>query len=260
MEKTISGKYSLLVCDVDGTIMDRQHHITQETKDALDLLRAHGIGVTLATGRNYWEAFDIAKELEITLPVILANGAQIYDFTSERLLYTSEMDVSAIKKFLHHLDHREIVYLRWYDGQQWHWGSAQDFVSSDATLVVKQFLLSGGAQERWLVDDESNPFWIFWDGENHYELTPKTANKGAGLLKLCNLLALDRQMVVAIGNDRNDQELLQTAGVGLGVADGHPDIFRSADALVAPMGENPVVYIAEWMLGKLPWERIVMSK
>lgn len=249
-----------MVCDVDGTIMDHRRYISQETKDALAMLRSNGIGVTLATGRNHWEVHDIVQELNIALPVILANGAQIFDFSGDRLLYGEHLDIPAIMKFLQHFCDTYGMRVRWYDGQQWHEVSLLEFLSLGSSLVAKRLLLSVNHEWPRLIDDPSFPFWIFWDGKDHYELTPKGASKGAGLLKLCELLSLKQSQVVALGNDLNDIDLLEKAGVGLGVADGHPEIYEYADAIVAPMGDNPVADIALWMMGKLPWERIVMSR
>lgn len=68
-----------------------------------------------------------------------------------------------------------------------------------------------------LADSPACPYWLFQEGDL-VELTPKDVNKGEGLLVLCSLLGIATEQVVALGNDLNDVELIQLAGVGLAVA------------------------------------------
>lgn len=255
-----SFKYQLLVSDIDGTIMDRNYYISSQTKEAIRSLVTQGIGVTLATGRNYWEALRIVRELQIELPAILANGAQIYDFVQERLLWAADLEISTLMDFLHTINGAEDTLVYWFDGTQWLDRPLLEFLNSKQNYVVKRFILERPIQLPKLVDHESFPFWIFRDGEKRYELTPKSASKAIGLEKLCTLLQLGLDQVVALGNDLNDLQMLERAGVGLGVSCGNPAIYTYADGIVAPMEESPMVGIAQWMLGKLPWERIVISQ
>ncbi|HKM42952.1 MAG TPA: HAD-IIB family hydrolase [Limnochordia bacterium] len=249
--------YGLLISDIDGTIMDHQEIISPQTKQALNSLTAEGIGVTLATGRNYWEARGIVKELNIKLPVILANGAQIYDFTSEQLLYADELDIPVMMNFLRSLQGEEDTLVRWYDGQQWVSKPLLELLVHEPPQVVQRLMLVRSPDLPSLVDDDSVPYWIFRDGD-YYEFTPKSACKGAGLAKLCSILEIEVEQVVALGNDPNDCGLLEKAGIGFVVADGNSAVFPYADGIVASMKEHPMIGIAQWMLGNMPWERIVM--
>ena len=52
----------------------------------------------------------------------------------------------------------------------------------------------------------------------------------------------------------------QTSGIGLAVGDAHDALKQRADGVVPPLIEHPLVKIAQWMSGKLPWERIVIQE
>lgn len=69
----------LLVSDMDGTLLNPDHKIFDENIDAIEKFVMEGGCFTLATGRE-WHALDeYAPLLPLRLPLILVNGAQIYD-------------------------------------------------------------------------------------------------------------------------------------------------------------------------------------
>ena len=67
----------LLVLDVDGTVTNSRHEISQATCDAVARIRAAGIRVVLATGRRYRDTLPVAARLGIEGPLITASGALI---------------------------------------------------------------------------------------------------------------------------------------------------------------------------------------
>ena len=67
----------LLVLDVDGTVTNSRHEISQATCDAVARIRAAGIRVVLATGRRYRDTLPVAARLGIEDPLITASGALV---------------------------------------------------------------------------------------------------------------------------------------------------------------------------------------
>ena len=255
-----SPNHRLFVTDIDGTIYGPKHPISQETKVAVALLRRRGIEVTLATGRNQWEAQAIVTELGLSLPVILANGAQIFSFSEGHLLYAKPFCLATLMDFLRKIPADFPLLIRWYAKDSWQECALPDFGEQVGLQEVKRVILLDPSQTLELFDADESPYWIFRDGQGQIELTPKDANKGEGLLELCSLLKIGPGQVVALGNDTNDLELIQTAGLGLAVQGGHPQLLEVCQGITGRMEDHPVRDIAEWMVGNTPWERIVMWK
>jgi len=67
----------LLVLDVDGTITNSRHEVSQATCDAVARIRAAGIRVVLATGRRYRDTLPVAARLGVDGPLITASGALV---------------------------------------------------------------------------------------------------------------------------------------------------------------------------------------
>ncbi len=85
----------------------------------------------------------------------------------------------------------------------------------------KQFLITLHCQQKdpsveSLVKklDPEGDFNCFWSGEA-YDISPKTSTKATGIKHLCQLLGFDLSQVLAVGNDPNDQDLLNSAGIGV---------------------------------------------
>jgi hypothetical protein len=67
----------LLVLDVDGTVTNSRHEVSQATCDAVARIRAAGIRVVLATGRRYRDTLPVAARLGVDGPLITASGALV---------------------------------------------------------------------------------------------------------------------------------------------------------------------------------------
>lgn len=249
------NKLRYLVCDIDGTLMDTNYPISQKTKDAFWRLQQKGVGVTLATGRNEWEAREIANFLGITAPVILANGAQIYDFSKERLLYGQQINSSEVIGFLgNHMD--SDISISWHNGVSWESLPMPQFLQQCHALIMKRVILDF-PKGKSLGSSRGSMFWAFRNGESQYEITPRSAEKGEGLKNLCRLLDWPICQTVAVGNDINDVSLFEVAEVGLAVGDSIEVLKECSKGILAPLQDEPIVSVARWLLGELPWEALV---
>ena len=69
---------TLVVFDMDGTLLNAQSEVTPFTAETLTLLRQSGIAYTVATGRTLQAALGPLKGCQFELPHILKNGAVIW--------------------------------------------------------------------------------------------------------------------------------------------------------------------------------------
>jgi len=80
----------LLVLDVDGTVTNSRHEVSQAAYDAVARIRAAGIRVVLATGRRYRDTLPVAARLGIEDPLITASGALIKRMSDHATLARAE--------------------------------------------------------------------------------------------------------------------------------------------------------------------------
>ena len=71
--------FRLLALDIDGTLLTSDKGVSPRTRAALDAARARGVTLVLVTGRRYPAARRVAEGLGGHVPLVLHNGALIVD-------------------------------------------------------------------------------------------------------------------------------------------------------------------------------------
>ncbi|HWO03790.1 MAG TPA: HAD family hydrolase, partial [Methylomirabilota bacterium] len=71
------SRYDLLVCDLDGTLLDDSMQLDPALVEAFHRAAARGLAISLATGRMPAAADPYRDQLGITAPVIYYNGAVV---------------------------------------------------------------------------------------------------------------------------------------------------------------------------------------
>ena len=77
----------ILVTDLDDTLLTRDKRITEKDLEAINYFVSEGGSFTVATGRVYTSAKPYTSLLPINLPMVLYNGAVIYDETAGKTLW-----------------------------------------------------------------------------------------------------------------------------------------------------------------------------
>ena len=70
--------YKLLVCDVDGTLVDKRKQLTPATVDAVERLEAAGMRFTIISARPRSGMMPIAETLGIDGPIAAFNGGLVF--------------------------------------------------------------------------------------------------------------------------------------------------------------------------------------
>lgn len=95
----------LIASDLDGTLLNKDHNISDENREAILRAQKAGIEVTIATGRAYYDVANKLSESGLSAHIIGANGATVQLATGERL-YSATLDLSDILEGIHWmLDH-----------------------------------------------------------------------------------------------------------------------------------------------------------
>lgn len=214
-------KLFALALDYDGTIA-RDDRLDPAIRDAIAVIRTHGVTVLLATGRILEELRQVAGELHFVDSVIAENGAVVHFPESG---HTSLLAPEIPPAFLAELARRGIAHRV---GQ-----SLVDAAAADAPQILDVIR----ALELPLV-------LIFNKGR--VMTLPQGISKGTGLHVALDTLRLSARNTLAIGDAENDHELLRLAEVGAAVPWASPALRAIAD-LTLPGDGLPAVaaYVLE---------------
>ena len=58
-------------------------------------------------------------------------------------------------------------------------------------------------------------YYIVHSVERTLEITKKGVNKWNGILKLAQYLGVEEENIIAIGDEKNDREMIENAGIGI---------------------------------------------
>jgi Cof subfamily protein (haloacid dehalogenase superfamily) len=73
----------LIALDIDGTLLDAQSHLPEVNRRAVAAASARGIEIALVTGRRYDFAMPIARQFPCPITMIVNNGAMVRSNTGE---------------------------------------------------------------------------------------------------------------------------------------------------------------------------------
>jgi Cof subfamily protein (haloacid dehalogenase superfamily) len=239
----------LIGIDVDGTLLDSDGCMPIENRDAIHDAVAHGIHVSLVTGRSYPFARPVADALPEALSLIVSNGAvdRAMDGTTiaRRLLdrHVARALLEATRGIRHatalifdrDLD-RQVVFesMDWeHPGRKNYWEKNQSLIAQTVPLEAAldedpiQVMFNGGVEEmRSLAGELRHQGAGYAVSLTEYvhrdfsliDVTAPSATKGHALAWRAEHLGLTRDEVMAVGDNFNDLEMLEYAGTAVVMA------------------------------------------
>ncbi|MCJ1662819.1 Cof-type HAD-IIB family hydrolase [Staphylococcus sp. NRL 18/288] len=99
----------LIATDMDGTLLNAAHEISQENIDAIKYAQSQGITVVIATGRAFYEASTPIVDTDLVVPYICLNGAEVRD-ESHNIMSTSHLNHELVERIKSILNKDNVYY------------------------------------------------------------------------------------------------------------------------------------------------------
>jgi Cof subfamily protein (haloacid dehalogenase superfamily) len=267
----------LLVLDIDGTIAGKSNNLSPRVKEAIAATQAKGIQVAIATGRMYRSALRFYQQIDSQLPLIAYQGAWIQDPNTGKV----HRHVPIKREIAWEL-------LNYFEKPQWQWDlplsvhfyindelyvreitkETQDYGDRSNITPIAVGDLRKTLQEPTkilaLCDDANLIQKLLENVRQHYsteelyittsvptffEATNPQVNKGIGVRYLAeDLMGLDRNNVMAIGDNFNDLEMLEYAGIGVAMGEAPEDVKQIADWVTTGVEEDGAAVAIEKFL------------
>lgn len=254
----------LVALDLDGTLFDNSSRISKRNLTAIRSITDKGIHVVISTGRPFEGIpFDQIKGTGINY-AITANGSGIYEISTEKCLYENAMDEELVTPILNFLLTRDIHMDAFIGGKGYtpiqcvetaqkltvpssiknyiittrtRLDNILQFIHENQLKVQKMTLNFYPAADGTLIDREtvrkflvSNPsITTVCGGYNNLEFTRADANKGVGLRKLAEILGVNPDATMAIGDTENDLAIIEAAGIGVAMGNATDAVKARAD-------------------------------
>lgn len=254
----------LVALDLDGTLFDNSSRISERNLTAIRSITDKGIHVVISTGRPFEGIpFDQIKGTGINY-AITADGSGIYEISTGKCLYENAMDEELVTPILNFLLTRDIHMDAFIGGKGYtpvqcvetaqkltvpssiknyiittrtRLDNILQFIHENQLKVQKMTLNFYPAADGTLIDREtvrkflvSNPsITTVCGGYNNLEFTRADANKGVGLRKLAEILGVNPDATMAIGDTENDLAIIEAAGIGVAMGNATDAVKARAD-------------------------------
>jgi len=248
----------MVVSDIDGTIYTPEAGITSEVKRCIQNLEKSGIKFVLATGRTYASSKYMADLTGVKCPLIAYQGALVCSYEG-RVLDAKYLDADSARKIIADFRKRGIhlnvyaddtlyveeddEYIKDYIGDKGiDYFKVNSFDELDFSKLNK--MLAIRYDEKFIDDlilELRNTYPEIYTVKSFKyfcEIADKNVSKGNAVKFLASMYGINENEVLAIGDQNNDIEMIKTAGIGIAMGNGTPEIKAQADYITDTVQNN----------------------
>lgn len=237
--KTDYQAVNTFIFDMDGTLLNNHHELSDLTIRALAELRARNANLIIATGRHINDIRCYIDQLGGNIATITCNGANIHDANIE-LVASQELPLSANQSLIP-LGTRFGVHINIYTHNEWlinapceamrraHLQSQffyreinqQEMLNIPALKIMFYGKHNELLELRQQIDPAiESTLNVTFSDDNHLEIMQKNISKGDALKTLLAKLHQPLEQTMAFGDSMNDAELFNTVA--------HPILMENA--------------------------------
>jgi Cof subfamily protein (haloacid dehalogenase superfamily) len=271
----------IVALDLDGTLLDPYGELSDGVCEAVDTLRKVGLQVVLCTGRRFRTALPMAHRLGLEGPIVVNNGVLVKDIESGKTLQHEFLPIELFSRALELMREHgpPLVYIDAY-----HEGTDMITERIESAHPFQQEYLADNTEFSQIVDDltSARPSEVIMmstmadedslealesrardalGAEVHthrlinksyqgyiLEFLSPSSGKWSALRRLAASEGIDPEQIAAIGDDRNDVEMLREAGLGIAMGNAVEDARNVAGHVVRSNAEGGVVEAIERVL------------
>lgn len=252
----------LVALDIDGTLVDGYGVMPEEVRAAVRRVVDAGVPVVLSTGRSWLATKIIFDHLELPPGwVVASNGGLLATYPPYEVHHETHFDPGPVIRQVAEIAPQARVAVQ----EGLHWRATQPF--PDGELLGEVHLesfeeLASREVSRIIVRDPGSTeetfaemvaqlglhevsYFVGWSA--WLDIAPSGVDKASGLTFVCEQFGLTAADVLAIGDGRNDIEMLLWAGRGVAMGDAVDEVKHVADAVTGTFGELGVaVELERW--------------
>lgn len=254
--------YKAVFIDMDGTLLRKDHTVSDVNKKAIQQLLDRGVLVVPISARPLHGILPITnKVVPGSMPVVSLNGSYIYH--NRDIVFQASIDLQDVVTI-----HRE---LQQYDVSAMYYSQLEWFTTMDSKLVRKEqkitevniviqpfeqtlaswesrrsgpnkILIAG--EPHLIIEIEKKFLELHGDKLNIYKSQPRylelmslQASKAKAIQFLINQYGILPEEIIAIGDNYNDQGMIEFAGVGVAMGNA-PDAVKMAANYVTDTNNN----------------------
>ncbi|MBF4471131.1 MULTISPECIES: Cof-type HAD-IIB family hydrolase [Flavobacterium] len=261
-------QYKMIVVDMDDTLLNDDHIISDENKEMIFKAQEMGVYVVLASGRPTSAMTEYAKELKMDYYnsyMISFNGSTITDLKEDKVLFEHALTKEQIHS-LYDFSQQNNTHIITYLGEQIISERHSEYIDIESTITGMELVIvpsfkdavTTSAVKCLLLEEPSylksvepvlknampdlsvcmsKPFFL--------EAAPNGIDKGAAIQILAEKLNIHQSEIIAVGNAGNDLTMVQYAGLGVWVDNVDAELREFGDVIVASNNNHGVAEVIQ---------------
>ncbi|WP_188205299.1 sugar-phosphatase [Desemzia incerta] len=261
----------LIAIDIDGTLLTPEKIISERVKETLLKAKEAGIKIVLSTGRPLPGATDYLTALELTNKgdyAITYNGALVQDTHSGEVLANHTLDINDFHRIEemsrkvgvhYHTTTQDAMYTSNKDISAYTVREAmlvnmplkfrtveemdESIAISKMMMIDEPAVLDEGIKQ--LPKEFLDRYTVLRSEPFYLEILNPSASKGQALKSLIDILGLTPDEVMAIGDNENDLDMIQFAGMGVAMGNAVPIVKENATYITDTNANDGVATVIE---------------
>jgi Cof subfamily protein (haloacid dehalogenase superfamily) len=258
----------LVASDLDDTLLRADWTVSERVIQAIRRAKEAGIHFTFATGRMPASTRPYVEQVGIDVPIITYNGAMIKEAVSGEVIYRNVIPIETVREIVDwllsqavhlHVYRRDEVFT--HKMNDWTKGYVQatrvPVGEVDLTKLLEQeqegiekVIFFGENKDldvlgREILDRYQGKVCLTRSKKHFLELIHPEVNKGVALKVLAERLGIKQENVMAIGDNLNDIEMIQYAGLGVAIGNARKEVIEAADVVTGSNQEDGVAQAIE---------------
>lgn len=259
----------LIAIDMDGTLLDDNKNLSEDNINSLEMLFDRGVEIVIATGRSYEASKPYIDKFKngVVEYLICNNGATVYNLITKQILvddFLTENQIREIIDLEETLDEFDIHFVG-DDKIYTYKNPIGKYTIEDAYISflkiyfqTKDMIINNKRITKALITAEENEieriisnilenyfqkYNIVVSSDNYIEILNKNIDKGHALRRVVESMNLNKEEVVAIGDQQNDIGMFKIAGTSYAMLDASKKIKAQADYVGPSNNESGVAKI-----------------
>ncbi len=256
----------VLICtDLDGTLLRKDKSISRENIEAIEYFKAGGGLFTIITGRMPYYVTDICDQVMPNAPFGCVNGGGLYDFEKKEYVWKYAMadgvpeitkcidekfpdvgiQVCTFNKTFFCKENNTMKIFRKLTGLP---NLVCHYTEVEGPIAK---ILFGSEENEEILNIEktlkahplADRFDFIRSARSLFEILPKGMSKGTSIEKLSEILKIEKNKIVAIGDYDNDVAMFKAAGVSIAVSNACHKAKEAADYITVSNEENAIAQV-----------------
>ena len=259
--------YKCVFSDIDGTLLNSKHQISEKTKKKVQQLAIQNIPFVLVSARMPKGMHYFLDELQIKAPMVSYSGGLILD-ENQKVIYSKGFSVEMEKRLYKYIKYYYQIPVSFYVENHWMVDEIDEGIEEESIITglkPEKLDLNGVKKvhkllviaEAGIVDrlemslkEKFSGLKIYKSKDTYLEIMDESVSKSSAIQFLCDKMKIGLHQTVSFGDNYNDLDMLLLTGKGFAMANGAQGVLESIPTHTLSNDEDGIVYALDNLVGE----------